>query len=212
MPGDTTRYSWPYQSAGDAPDGPALGQDLAEAVEATVGAIDDRTTTVEGKAAALGGPLCRLVQQAAQSVNSGANAGVTFGSGSEDIKTDAGMHSTSVNPTRVTPPKAGYYEVTCHNYWAFNTVLLYCDTAIFKNGVVYARSGNIQFPPAANQNNVSKFGGSLTEIVPMNGTTDYLEMSISQVSTGAVAVNTNGAAASTTAPRFTVRYVRPLTL
>lgn len=42
MPGDTTRYSWPYQSAGDAPNGPTLGQDLAEAVEATVGGIDDR--------------------------------------------------------------------------------------------------------------------------------------------------------------------------
>lgn len=34
MPGSTTTYGLPYQLAADAPDGPSLGQDLAEAVEA----------------------------------------------------------------------------------------------------------------------------------------------------------------------------------
>lgn len=47
MPGDTTRYSWPYQSLGDAPDGAALGASLATAVEATVGSIDDRVDALE---------------------------------------------------------------------------------------------------------------------------------------------------------------------
>jgi hypothetical protein len=47
MPDTTTRYSWPYQEATDPPDGPALGQDLAEAVETTVGAIDDRLDDAE---------------------------------------------------------------------------------------------------------------------------------------------------------------------
>ncbi len=46
MPGDTTRYSFPYQSVGDPPDGPSLGQDLAEAVEAALGAVDDVAATV----------------------------------------------------------------------------------------------------------------------------------------------------------------------
>jgi hypothetical protein len=43
----TTRYSFPYQEATDAPNGPALGQDLAESVEASLGSVDDRVTDAE---------------------------------------------------------------------------------------------------------------------------------------------------------------------
>lgn len=46
MPGDTTRYSFPYQSVGDPPDGPSLGQDLAEAIEAALGPVDDAAAAV----------------------------------------------------------------------------------------------------------------------------------------------------------------------
>jgi hypothetical protein len=42
MADTTSRYSFPYQEAADAPDGPALGQDLAEAVEVSLGALEDR--------------------------------------------------------------------------------------------------------------------------------------------------------------------------
>jgi hypothetical protein len=36
---NTPVYGWPYQSLTDAPDGPALGEDLALAIEATLSAI-----------------------------------------------------------------------------------------------------------------------------------------------------------------------------
>lgn len=50
----TTRYSFPFHETTDAPDGPALGEDLAEAVETALGSVDDRVTVVEGNIADLG--------------------------------------------------------------------------------------------------------------------------------------------------------------
>ena len=47
MPGTTTIYGWPYQELADAPDGPNLGQDLADAIETTVDSIDDRVDALE---------------------------------------------------------------------------------------------------------------------------------------------------------------------
>lgn len=54
MADTTTRYSLPYQESTDAPNGPALGKELAEAVEAAVGDVDDRVTAVELEAGRLG--------------------------------------------------------------------------------------------------------------------------------------------------------------
>lgn len=45
MADTTARYGWPYQEAGDPPDGAGLGQDLAEAIETSVGAIEDAADT-----------------------------------------------------------------------------------------------------------------------------------------------------------------------
>lgn len=41
MAGTTTRFGFPYQEAADPPDGASLGQDLAEAVETSLGAEAD---------------------------------------------------------------------------------------------------------------------------------------------------------------------------
>lgn len=73
MPGDTTRYSWPYQSLGDAPDGAALGSALATAVEATVGSIDDRVDALEDETAKPRG----LVKYALRTTASGSTSGAT---------------------------------------------------------------------------------------------------------------------------------------
>lgn len=49
---DTTAiYGWPYQEATDPPDGAAVGQDLAEAIEATVDGLDDRIDAYDTAAA-----------------------------------------------------------------------------------------------------------------------------------------------------------------
>lgn len=39
MPATTPVFGWPYQVRGDAPDGPVLGQNLALAIESTVGGL-----------------------------------------------------------------------------------------------------------------------------------------------------------------------------
>jgi hypothetical protein len=53
MADTTTRYGWPYQEASDPPDGGALGQDLAEAVEISLGSVDDRVGDAETNIIAL---------------------------------------------------------------------------------------------------------------------------------------------------------------
>lgn len=42
MPDTTARYSLPFQEAGDAPDGPNLGEDLATAVDTALGGVEDK--------------------------------------------------------------------------------------------------------------------------------------------------------------------------
>lgn len=46
MADTTTRYGFPFQEAGDPPDGAGLGQDLAEAVEASLGDVEDDLTAL----------------------------------------------------------------------------------------------------------------------------------------------------------------------
>lgn len=41
MADTTTRYTLPFQETTDAPDGPALGEDLAEAIETALGDVED---------------------------------------------------------------------------------------------------------------------------------------------------------------------------
>jgi len=52
MPGSTPVYNLPYQTAGDPPNGPSLGQDLAEAVEEQLVRIDTTVQPVDAYQAA----------------------------------------------------------------------------------------------------------------------------------------------------------------
>lgn len=61
MADTTARYGFPYQEGTDPPDGPDLGQDLAEAVETSLGTVEDahdgRLDTLETAATSLDGRL-----------------------------------------------------------------------------------------------------------------------------------------------------------
>lgn len=46
MPGTTPNYAWPYQLAGDAPDGAGLGQNLGVAIDTTVKALDTKVASM----------------------------------------------------------------------------------------------------------------------------------------------------------------------
>jgi hypothetical protein len=49
MADTTTRYGFPFQEAADPPDGAGVGQDLAEAVEASLGDVEDDLTALTAR-------------------------------------------------------------------------------------------------------------------------------------------------------------------
>jgi hypothetical protein len=162
---DTTAiYGWPYQELTDPPDGSAVGQDLAEAIEATVDGIDDRVTALETDNAR---PVGRIVQGSAQSgiVNNTMTA-VTFAAA--DVIDTHGQHDPASNNSRVTPNVAGIYDVDGSvaitgqtDYTGVEAVILFNGSAIAPATrlVPTAVSGTIQIPAKAK--------------VTCNGSTDY---------------------------------------
>lgn len=150
-------------------------------------------------------PIVRLIQPTTgTTVASNTEGTLSFGAGSEEIKTDTSLHSTSTNPTRITPNKAGLWRVTSKLIWSFNTSIQYSNIGIAKNGSMLDRSGNLA---PTSTNNVNKFGGFLSVEVQMNGTTDYLETIAFQTSAGAVQQVTNpGSSSSSTFSAEWLRY------
>lgn len=101
MPGTTPLYGFRYQLPGDPPDGASLGLNLATDVENTI-------------ASNLGGIMCELVQQTAQTGwATGAAVPLTFlGGGSEVVDTGA-FHEIAGPVSRITiGKKLGWWEVS----------------------------------------------------------------------------------------------------
>lgn len=148
-------------------------------------------------------PLTRLAQQVSQTgIASGATAVLTFGPGSEIVDTD-NYHSETVNNTRVTPTRPGWYRVVVKVVAEFNSAIISQNAAVLKNGSVIDRSGNHR-PNTSNVNS----GTILETWVDCNGSTDYIEGAISCATTGAVTWNTNVSA--NTLNTLTVEWVRDL--
>jgi hypothetical protein len=153
----------------------------------------------------IGAPIVRLIAQTAQSLPNNTNTAITYGASSEDIDTH-GYHDTAVNPTRVTPLLAGYYEVSVHTHMATASATNYTQitAAIGKNGTRFEPQSFMR-PDAA-----SNAGGTAQTraIVTMNGTTDYLEHFGSQANGAATAQNTSASAGFRST--FEVKFVRPI--
>lgn len=186
---------------------PVNGQPISSSlygvpVRNAINDLHDRTAVLEGSTR-----ICKLRQNTAQTgVASGADTVLTNW-GTEDADANA-WHDPSVNPTRITPDRLGWYDVGGIMVWAFNTVILYSEMFFRKNGTIVERSGNLKYP-STGQSNVSTNGGSMN--IPLSVTTlgDYFEMGARHVTTGAVTLDTNGGS-STFTPRFWMRYAGPL--
>ena len=151
---------------------------------------------------AINPPLIRLVQQAADTFVTGVAKAVTFGAGSEDIDTH-GFHDTAVNNTRITPTKAGYYD--------FRGTIFFASAAhndqqiqafIYKNGVIVAPGNRVRWnATTATQKSIEAYA-----MIPMNGTTDYVELQGTQNTGGNLLTQVGGGLNSV----LEGKYLRPL--
>lgn len=149
------------------------------------------------------GPICKLQLQGTQSIANNTNLPVQFGTSTEIIKTDASIHSTTVNTTRVIPNKAGYYQVTGISWWTNNTS--------GQRGCFLGKNGG-PVAPEYNWNttlpNFEFVVPQLSTVLSANGTTDYFEFYVFQNSGGAL--NLLGSGAGTRVTMFEVVYLRGL--
>lgn len=130
-------------------------------------------------------PICKLVQAAAQTgLANNTQVAITFTT--EDIDTD-GYHSTSVNTTRITPTRPGYFitsGVVFANFSGLTVDVTGLDANVRKNGVTNLAPAARLGAGAASK--VQTAYNSLHDqaiglVIPptyidMNGSTDYLEL------------------------------------
>lgn len=125
-------------------------------------------------------PIVKLSQQTAQSIpNGGAGTAVTFGAGSEEMDTH-NYHDTVTNISRVTPQIAGYYE--CAGTYSTSASAPTAMTAVI------AVNGTAIPPLIRNTPGTSSQAKSMAVYATalLNGTTDYVELLVTQTSGGAV--------------------------
>jgi len=115
-----------------------------------------------------GKPIVRLLQQAVQSIGS-TNTALTFGTGSTDIDTDS-MHSETVNTTRITPTKAGYYLFS-GTYVTDLTTAAFIAVTLGKNAAVVQPRAQIYHAVTSAVKTVAT-----SAILSANGTTDFFEL------------------------------------
>lgn len=146
-------------------------------------------------------PIVQIYLSAVQSLADNTLTALSFGSENYDSH---GFHSTSVNPTRVTPSIPGIYRFVMSGY-----VAAAVDYTSIR--VVVRKNGSSQFNPAwfwGNQVNSVQHGGQVTGMLEFNGTTDYIEMCIQQDNTANAA--RNAIASNPAICMLELEYVRAL--
>lgn len=134
--------------------------------------------------ATVGKPVGRIRQGTAQTgiVNTTATA-ITF-TATDEIDT-AGIHDPATNSSRVTPTKAGAYQVRAAVAFAGQTDYTVIQVYIAKNGTALAPATRIT-PSASSQTLVVPAAAT----VDCNGTTDYFEVYMVATRSGAGTTST----------------------
>ena len=133
---------------------------------------------------AVNGPAFRAYVDTAQTITSGTQQKVTFGT--ENFDTNSNFATS-----RFTPTVAGYYQ--------FNAVVRFdgtsgtgeCMIVLYKNGAEYARGTNI----SGTEQGANFWSMEISEIANANGSTDFFEVYVQQTS-GASRTTTAGPAIS----------------
>ncbi len=138
-------------------------------------------------------PLCILRNTTVTSVTN--NSIATPLSWDTEVKDTDGWHSTSSNPSRVTPLKAGWVEV--------NAVIHFAGNATGRRAVVVKKNGGTaNYGEIKAATSASGVSAVLFREIEVDGATDYLEIFPFQESGGAL--NT----ADVTNTFFSVKWLR----
>lgn len=145
-----------------------------------------------------GNAVCQVKRTTAQSITDNTATIMQFDVG-EDVDPLA-WRSDSVNPTRITPTIAGWYEAIYGVTWQVAADYNFVRVQLYKNGAAAAADGYADFRHAA-AITISVSSTGTFPLIEMNGTTDYLELNVQQDNTASAARNLTG--------RFCVRLVYP---
>ncbi len=140
------------------------------------------TITVPASTAtmAINGPAFSAYQSSAQTVSNNTNTKIQFQT--EEFDTNS-CFDNSTN-YRFTPTVAGYYQVNGRVEYAAGGPYTYCT--IYKNGSF--------FKPGAVSNATGTYACTVSALVYLNGSTDYIELYSQQVSGGSTTVSTGSPA------------------
>ncbi len=129
-------------------------------------------------------PAGRLVQAVAQSLADNTFVAIQFAA-ADELDSD-GYHNPSVNNTRVTPTRAGWYR--------FNGAVWFeaLSTPV-KTAATFRKSGTLLAPINEDAASVRAHARLVSMLISCNGTTDYVELVGLQDSAGTDNTNTGSA-------------------
>lgn len=125
--------------------------------------------------------LVRIKQTVVQSIPNNTATAILFDGEELD---PYGLHSVSSNTSRITPAVPGIYDVRAGIFMGSTNAVW--DVAIYRNGSSALPSGQRDTSGVATQ-----AGRMCMSYVYCNGTTDYLETMVTQVSGGALSTNSS---------------------
>lgn len=144
------------------------------------------TTTTSG--IAISGPAFRAYKSAAaQTVSNAVTTKVVLDA--EVFDTASCFNNTAstvggIPAYAFLPNVAGYYQFNANAYSTASSVLTYNFIQIYKNGAANQNCAAI-YPPYSSTSQI----GSLSALIYLNGTTDYVEFYVQVAGSGALAVN-----------------------
>jgi hypothetical protein len=133
---------------------------------------------------AVNGPAFRAYVSIAQTITSGTQQKVTFGT--ENFDTNSNFASSTFTPT-----VAGYYQLTATVRLDGSSSTGECMIVLYKNGAEYARGTN----ESGTEQGANFWSMQVSDIASANGSTDYFEVYVQQTS-GASRTTTAGSAIS----------------
>lgn len=132
-------------------------------------------------------PRVRLVQAAVQSIPDVTATALTFAAGSEDVDSH-NYHDVATNSQRITPTQAGWFTFR-------GMLVLSGMTTPVTRSVQFRKNGVTLVAPSARDAgaaSITNTPAAVSALIQCNGSTDYVELVVTQDSAGAVNTSATG--------------------